>query len=69
MYLTCPEIYFPKSEDFFTVCKGKLTVSVKERQTAVLGLFAQSLAQVCFQVAPELEMPHLSEKLALMFDK
>lgn len=69
MYLTCPEIYFPKSEYFFTVCKGKLTVSVKERQTAVLGLFAQSLAQVCFQVAPGLEIPHLSEKLALMFDK
>lgn len=62
--------YFPKSEDGFTlVCEGKLTVSVKEGQTSVLGLVAQGLVQVCSQVVPGLEIPHLTGKLALVFDK
>lgn len=38
-----PGNYFPKSEDFFTVCEGKLTVSVKEGQTSVLGWLLRAL--------------------------
>ena len=66
MYLTCLGIYFPKSEDFSTVCT--VTASLKEGPTSTPGQVAQSLGQVYFQTAPRVEIPHLSGQPVPVFD-
>ena len=45
-----------------------VTVSLKEGPTSTPGQAAQSLVQVYFQIAPRVEIPHLSGQPVPMFD-